>query len=315
MQHPASSYQFNIHLPFSFRQAGSSDAAPFMSLSKTDDLSSEYYLILVTQNTLKLHTPSFPLAASSGEYLLLPSAVWNPLALSLAASDVSSPDPCAFRWICFSCSTVFSPPDRTVPSVPSKQILLPSHGTLPHPQKVILLMRQLQDSICSGYEPHYLDYLSTLILCEIFHQQSLSNGRISGFSELSDTKKRLYCEILDYISCFIDKDLKVSAIARHFGYNEKYISRYFKELSGISLKQYILRQKIERANLLLADTRLTITSISRSLGFSDYHNFIRAYKSITAMTPSEYRKIYICGPCSVSRSSSGYPPSAATSEF
>lgn len=303
MQYPALSYQFKIHSPLSFRQTGNSEVIPYSPTSNTADASSEYYLILVTQNTLRLHTPSFPLAAASGEYLLLPSAVWNPIALSDSSSDLLDSDACSFRWLCFSCPTAFSLSERIGSACPPDHILLPSHGTLPHPQKIILLLRQLQDSTSSDYAPHYRDYLSTLILCEVFHQQQMASRRDSGFSEQSDAKKQLYFEIIDYISGSIDKDLKVIAIAKHFGYNEKYISRYFKELSGLSLKQYILRQKIERANVLLGDTKLTITCISRSLGFSDYHNFIRAYKSITAMTPSEYRKLYIGGPSSASGSS------------
>ena len=77
-----------------------------------------------------------------------------------------------------------------------------------------------------------------------------------------------------------------------YGYNEKYLSRYFKEVSNISLKQYILERKIERANFLLNDTNLTISNISDSLGFSNYHNFVRTYKKVTSMTPSDYRNTY-----------------------
>lgn len=69
-------------------------------------------------------------------------------------------------------------------------------------------------------------------------------------------------------------------------------SRYFKEVSNISLKQYILERKIERANFLLNDTNLTISNISDSLGFSNYHNFVRTYKRVTSMTPSDYRNTY-----------------------
>ena len=60
----------------------------------------------------------------------------------------------------------------------------------------------------------------------------------------------------------------------------------------MSLKQYILNQKMERANFLLSDSNMSISAISDSLGFSDYHNFARTYKNITAMTPSEYRTLY-----------------------
>ena len=135
--------------------------------------------------------------------------------------------------------------------------------------------------------------MTTLIISEI------SNQHIISLTEKKDAdtpniplQKQLYNDIVDYINYFISDNLKVSSIASHFGYNEKYLSRYFRETSGISLKQYILSQKIERANFLLSDTNMSVTSIADSLGFSNYHNFARTYKNITSMTPSEYRNTY-----------------------
>lgn len=289
MQHPYSSYTFNIHSPFSFLQTGRSghDTCPTV----TEEKPGNYHLLLQMEHTLELHTGDLRLSVSPGEYLLLPSSLWN--ARDTETENADNPEEeCRFRWLRFSCPQNPSS-DSPVSGNRKNQIFLSCHGALMRPQKVLLLMRQLQDCVHSGYEKHYLDYLTTLVLCEIFHQQCLMNGKKAGLPELPDAKRKLYIEILDYINECITSNLKVNAIARHFGYNEKYLSRYFKEISGISMKQYIMNQKIEYADFLLSDTKLTINEIARELGFSDYHNFIRVYKSITAMTPTEYRRIYL----------------------
>lgn len=292
MQHPNATYSFDIHSPFSFLQTGSSDQTSGSLIHKTED-SGEYHLILQMEHTLKLHTGHLVLTASPGEYLLLPSSIWKKTKPENPMETPPKPENCRFCWLCFSVSQNPTADPDSSHGARQNQISLSSHGTLLRPQKVLLLMRQLQDCVHSGYEKHYLDYLTTLMICEIFHQQCLSNGKKASLSSLSDAKKQLYGELLNYISSHITSNLKVNAIAHHFGYNEKYLSRYFREFSGISLKQYITNQKIEYANFLLADTSLTINEISLALGFSDYHNFIRVYKSVTAMTPTEYRRIYL----------------------
>ena len=97
---------------------------------------------------------------------------------------------------------------------------------------------------------------------------------------------------MDYVKKFIHKNIKVSEIAHHFGYNEKYISFLFKSKSGTSLKQYILFEKMEIAKFILTDTNNTIGEIAVQLGFNDSHNFMKAFKKVVGLTPSESRNAY-----------------------
>jgi AraC-like DNA-binding protein len=90
----------------------------------------------------------------------------------------------------------------------------------------------------------------------------------------------------------LSKNIKVSDVATHFGYNEKYLSHLFGEISGIPLKHLITQRKMEAANFMLTDTNTPIAVIAKSLGFLDSHNFSRAYKKFTGLTPSEYRNAF-----------------------
>ena len=83
-----------------------------------------------------------------------------------------------------------------------------------------------------------------------------------------------------------------SEIAEYFGYNEKYITTFFKKASGVSLKTYILNQKMDMAKALLSDTNKPISQIGYEIGFSDNHNFSSAFKKITGQSPSDYRNTY-----------------------
>jgi AraC-like DNA-binding protein len=49
---------------------------------------------------------------------------------------------------------------------------------------------------------------------------------------------------------------------------------------------------MDAANFMLADNDKTVSQIASDLGFSDVHNFARAYKKYTGLTPSEYRNAF-----------------------
>lgn len=286
------SYRLDIQSPFQFKKTGKCEAVSSVQTHHPPN-ARDFELIVATEGTLYLQYKNTRCTVSPGEYLLLHPSLSPQKFPPRSKSDSLMPASCSYYWMRFSCPASLSDSEAAAGAAANLRGIasLPFHGRLLHPQKPLLLMRQLQDCVRSGYDAPYLNYMATLIVCEIVNQHRfLLSREENGFT---NARKQLYNDIIDYVNYYINDDLKVSTIARHFGYNDKYLSRYFKKFSGVSLKHYILSQKIERANFLLADTNLTVSDISNSLGFSDYHNFIRIYKSMTSMTPSEYRDVYV----------------------
>ena len=124
------------------------------------------------------------------------------------------------------------------------------------------------------------------------YQRSMSSSLHSSENTSFRSGKQIYSDILDYVKLHISENIKVTDIAAHFGYNAKYLSHLFAEFTGISLKQFILNQKMDTASFMLTDSNQSIGDIARALGFSDSHNFSRAYKRVTGLTPSEYRNTF-----------------------
>ena len=131
--------------------------------------------------------------------------------------------------------------------------------------------------------------MTPLILSEIYNQD---RSVTPGVSQGKKTQKQIYFDILDHIRNNLTGSLRVADIAAHFGYNEKYISSLFSSHAGMTMKQYILKAKIDLANFYLSDTNESIATIARMLGFKDSHNFATAYKKIMGLTPSEYRNAF-----------------------
>ncbi len=285
-------YMINLASPITFNRTGKFEALSSKWTHSAMDMD-DYELIVETKGNLYLQFQNEKYTVTPGQYLLLqppPEKCSDHRKIRKGFKESE----CSFYWLHFTCPHVI-PTEHLMPNMLDggrNDILVPIHKTLLYPERVLLLMRQLQNCVRSGYDNHYTDYMATLIISEISNQHMLSLSGQNMAAAGNPSQTQLYSDIVDYINYFINDNLKVAHIASHFGYNEKYLSRYFREISGISLKQYILNQKIERANFLLSDTNMAVGSIADSLGFSDYHNFARTYKNITSMTPSEYRTMY-----------------------
>ena len=241
----------------------------------------EYELFVMTEGTLYLSYNGDDFTVKQGEYLLLPPCnSWRQGFKSAYSS---------FYWLHFSVSgdyPIEQSPDMVTD--PEAFFTIPQTGTIPKPEKVAVLMKQLQDEVKNKYPALTLDSMSTSVLMELYGQLCLNTPTGSR----TPVQKQIHSDIIDYIQRNITTNLKISDIAAHFGYNEKYLSHLFAEITGIPLKQFILSRKMDAANFMLTDSNKPITEIARELGFSDNHNFSRSYRNFTGLTPTEYRNAF-----------------------
>lgn len=87
-----------------------------------------------------------------------------------------------------------------------------------------------------------------------------------------------------------DKSISLDDAARSVGVSPKYLSRIFKDEAGVGFSEYKVQVKIERAREWLVQTGYNVNQISEKLGYENVESFIRAFKKITGLTPSGYRK-------------------------
>lgn len=96
------------------------------------------------------------------------------------------------------------------------------------------------------------------------------------------------------ITNFIDKhyndNISITQIAEHFKWSYGYLSKYFKEHVGITIKEYIDNVRITHAKRDLIFTDQTITDIAYLHGFSNLQSFTTVFKKKYNMNPSEYKK-------------------------
>ena len=87
----------------------------------------------------------------------------------------------------------------------------------------------------------------------------------------------------------LDQDISLTSIADKVFMNHQYLSKLFKEKTGINYSRYITGRRIEKAGKLLETTSLKVYEIAALCGYGGTKHFLSVFKKETGKTPGEYR--------------------------
>lgn len=96
-------------------------------------------------------------------------------------------------------------------------------------------------------------------------------------------------EIANYVHQHPGDAHSIESLAARANLSPRYFSKKFKEIIGQTVRSYIIRSRIERAEHLLHFTGMTVTETADALGYTDLHFFSRQFKKYTGKNPSEIR--------------------------
>ncbi|WP_353718831.1 helix-turn-helix transcriptional regulator [Dyadobacter sp. 676] len=158
---------------------------------------------------------------------------------------------------------------------------------------VLSVMKMLRDEI-SGRVDAYSEnvIIAHLELLLSYGQRFYGRQFLTRKPATSDVLVRLEKLLSDYFAS--DRPMfeglpTVSYLAGELNFSDSYLSDLLKNLTGQNTQQHIHRFVIERAKVLLTQTRLTVSEIGFQLGFEFPQSFSRLFKSKTNMTPVEFR--------------------------
>ncbi len=102
-------------------------------------------------------------------------------------------------------------------------------------------------------------------------------------------------DLVKYIMRYIQENLTTQIcledLAKNHYISKTQISRIFKKHTGLTLRSYILDQRIQRAKQLLWSDK-NVSEACYDSGFVDYSNFIRSFKKSVGMSPGQYKKLH-----------------------
>ena len=106
---------------------------------------------------------------------------------------------------------------------------------------------------------------------------------------LGRTPSKLLIEVTQYVQHNLSRPLDVAALAKSLYVSRTHLACRFKEETGMTLTDFILREKIEEAKRLLAHTDKPLSQIADYLGFSSQSHFTKSFKKYSGKTPGAYR--------------------------
>jgi len=83
--------------------------------------------------------------------------------------------------------------------------------------------------------------------------------------------------------------LALPGLAHEVGMSKRGLSRRFREVMGMTLRRYLVRVRLEKAQELLVAKQASITEIALAVGFGDLPRFDKVFKRYTGHTPSAHR--------------------------
>ncbi|QYR21029.1 helix-turn-helix domain-containing protein [Paenibacillus sp. sptzw28] len=101
-------------------------------------------------------------------------------------------------------------------------------------------------------------------------------------------------ELINRLHRFIDgnlgEDLSLTRLGETVYLNPAYLSRLYKQTTGIGLSEYVTQARLNRAKELLKKTKMKIQDIAGAVGFESAAYFSRFFKKETNVSPNEYRE-------------------------
>lgn len=119
------------------------------------------------------------------------------------------------------------------------------------------------------------------VLCALYDHSI----RTSSENDADGSVKRAILFIRDHFN----EKIKASDVAREVSMSPVYFNRIFKNSTGLTVRDYIRKVRLETAQVILHYTDKSVRQIATELGFASDADFVKRFKKYSGMTPSDFR--------------------------
>ena len=155
-----------------------------------------------------------------------------------------------------------------------------------HVKHDVLLREAMQDFVNDVYE---YGKTSLRVMSKLYRLFSLIVEKRQPEVKLS-RKESYILAAANYINDYIGEDISLETISFNIGLNSDYFSEIFKEIMGLSVRQYIIEMRMKCARGWLISSDDSVKSIASMVGYSDPLYFTKAFKKYFHISPTEMRK-------------------------
>ncbi len=134
-----------------------------------------------------------------------------------------------------------------------------------------------------------LQYMSTAL--QVYHRIRFLVEEVVGFVQVLQNlgyDRNIY-RIQTYVQTHYSEPISLERIAADVGYSPSYLSRTFKEKTGMNLVSFINKVRIDAAMSDLRTTDYSVSDVARRCGFESVGYFTRVFKKVAGVTPGFFR--------------------------
>jgi AraC family transcriptional regulator len=133
----------------------------------------------------------------------------------------------------------------------------------------------------------YIETLAHALVIRLLHLDCASERTdTSTISALPSSKLR---RIKELIEAGLDEDLSLKTLASESGYSRAHFLRMFHASTGTTPHRYVLERRIDRAQRLLKEKKISLANIAAACGFSSQTHMADVFRRTLNTTPREYR--------------------------
>ncbi len=151
----------------------------------------------------------------------------------------------------------------------------------------IVLLLQVASTADGVVDRLYAELLANALAVHLLQRcVACEQSRQGGAGGLPLPKLR---RTIAHIQAHLEHELSVATLAAVVQMSPAHFARLFKQATGQTPHQYVLRCRIERAKQLLVETDLSLSEIGAQIGCTDQSHFTALFRRYVTTTPRAYR--------------------------
>lgn len=237
----------------------------------------DYYLIhyvVSGKGTFTCRGKAYSLSAGSS-FFIFPN--------ELIKYESDSEDPWKYRWVAVR--------GEKVGTLLDKMSITPDHPirtTAPR-RRIQVLFAKILEILRQGNATSDLKATGFfMLLMGEYMEQTVTATNKYAYNEEKSPDQVLVEQAIQWLTLQHTQPITIDQMAQSIGYHRTYLSAKFKQYTGMTPKQFLLKIRMERARSLL-EKMLSIKEVAMSVGFTDALYFSKQFKKWYGYTPTEYK--------------------------
>jgi AraC family transcriptional regulator len=146
------------------------------------------------------------------------------------------------------------------------------------------------DAMSGNYGALYADGVSQAIITRFLDIACNREAVAASRPNVSALPKWRLRRATDYVAAHLAEAITLADLAASAGLTQMHFAAQFRATTGLRPHEYLMRQRIERAQHLLTHSTVSVIEIARTVGFKNQSHFTGVFRRFTGQTPYRWRQ-------------------------